>query len=426
MRIRRVKSLVISLVVAMIVMMVNNSIAVEPKLSAPEKNSKKEAISKNIKPKLIWQMEFDEKIVDVVLGEPTKIQAMAPAIGTPTVGTPTTKAFPIKAIVTKKAVKFLDEKRNIISIVLLEEYEADHSNWGEGFVKKREVPFVSPNGQYVIKAKYGYEDIEEMNLYNKNGELIKRRIRGYDPLFSPDSSFFITFDKKEGFFLYDKEGHLKKEYDMGIGCKISANGNYIIVRGWDSLFLLDNTGERLWYSKLKDSIVDVDISANGDKIAVTTGDKILSYSKKGNLLWQYKKLRVGNKIAISPDGQYIAVKRTKTGTIHFFDNIKGTLVWVKSIKVPEELDISSGTSLSISSRGNFIVFSTGSSHKTKKNYVYLFNKKGKRIWKKEFDDKVGGDPRKNVKVNISPNGRYITVNTVQGKYLYENLNWQAR
>jgi WD40 repeat protein len=395
--------------------------------------------TETIEPKLIMEYKFDEPVVDIIFGETEMTVKEARKLGMKGLekrkATERVKVQYPKVLVTEKVVKFLDEKGKVINEMPLEKYYEYLNDSSGTIIGVYEEAFVSPDGEYLIKYKYGNECVEEVNLYTRDGQFVRKLTEaGFGPIFSPDGEFFITKGAGMGEMairFYDREGRLLKEHGDFIDgmcitgySKFSPDGKYVVAGG-DKLYLFDNRGEQLWSYGIS-GIDDIAISKDGNTIVVLKsywGDKTIIidgylFNRNGDLLWKCTLPgSVGNVYGgLSPQGDYLVV--AQLNKIYFFNIITKKLIWEKEIE-GRILEASHGYfehPIFISASGEY--FTIKGFDREEKSIILLFNRRGKQIWTKKIDY----IPRS---AKISLDRKTISIKTEKSFYIYENPAWQA-
>ena len=198
---------------------------------------------------------------------------------------------------------------------------------------------------------------------------------------------------------------------------ISPDGNYILAVGdnydvWrnDVLYLLAINGSLIWKKDSatlfgeRDWIHEVSACENASYIVVGSEGKTFLFRKDGSLVWEKEGLKGMNRVAISNDGEYIAVGTYPIGIgwVYLF-NKQGKQLW-------NFTTVGDVTSISISRKGNFIVVGDD------KGYVYLLDKNGTLLWDKKIVE-VNCDA---IYVSISADGKNIGVG-MQIHYEYDKI-----
>ncbi|MEW5768534.1 MAG: PQQ-binding-like beta-propeller repeat protein [bacterium] len=365
----------------------------------------KEAKSEIREPKLIWSKEFEGGIEDVVISDVfTKGGEIA--------GVPAKTVFPIKVVVTGGTVKFFNEEEKVTNEILLEEYEqSDHAG---GTFNVTEGARLSPDGEYIITSHYGYGCIERQSVYDKNGQFVKDIEIPGDLIFSPDGKRVVVISEWGTGFYDSRTWELKKEYesfpllhrDSG---RFSADSNYFIANSEGRIILFDTDGNVIW----KRDIKPIPLVAFGNKVAISQdGDMIYAeawrtlycFDKSGRVIWEYKLPRAVRGITLTADENCLVVSLWDKD-IYFFDSKQGVLLWQKKVDFPI-------ASLYNSNDDSFISVGLKSG-----GIVVCLFKGEKIIWKKELEVEANWiiPP-----LNISPNGKFITIKTNRGIYVYEN------
>jgi len=186
---------------------------------------------------------------------------------------------------------------------------------------------------------------------------------------------------------------------------VSADGDYVVA-GTDNgtVFLFDGTGSLLWTYNFTVDVECVAISGDGNRIAVGIHEyrsgkpDIYLFDNLGNIIWQ-KDLVQGSwpcDVAISPDAQYIVTG--DTDHVFYFYDISGSQIW----------NYTAGswvTAVSVSSEGKYSA--AGSWDDT----LYFFDKAGTLLWsyKLEYDVEA---------VSVSPEGEYVAAGSPTEEDLY--------
>ncbi|MBE0433010.1 PQQ-binding-like beta-propeller repeat protein [candidate division WOR-3 bacterium] len=175
---------------------------------------------------------------------------------------------------------------------------------------------------------------------------------------------------------------------------VSAN-SYMIFNIYDvsqdeqiaQLVLYDGSGNELWRKKLLwKTASTVSFSDSGQFIAARGGlvDTIFVFAFNGTLLWQ-KHVGVGYLQAFSADGSHLAVSGP-SDRIMFFNTVSGDNLWTIWADSSRRF-----FSLAVSEKGNFVGVVDGGNDREGSTgeicTVFLFNKAGSIIWRKEIEVK---------------------------------------
>jgi len=103
--------------------------------------------------------------------------------------------------------------------------------------------------------------------------------------------------------------------------------------GYNCISLLDNQGNELWsYEIGRDWVGAVDISRDGNYIVAKTSDYLYLFSRDGRLLWRYVILGSGGEntdfsgwVSISDKGDYVAA--AYGNSVALFSREKDTPLW---------------------------------------------------------------------------------------------------
>lgn len=210
------------------------------------------------------------------------------------------------------------------------------------------------------------------------------------------------------------------------GIDISEDGSYIAGTLGNTLFFFSKDSNKpLWKYDIESNGIGVAISDDGNYIAVgtgnagTKGDTIFVFNKKGELLWKYKAehpdyIQTGNfyRPAMTPDGKFIGVS---TGCpdrrAYLFSNTGDLLFRSEHLTRDSPLH-----KTSISNDGEFTAYSAD--QEQGKPNLFLFSKSGKLLWNFSY-----AEDSTSRAVSISSDGKYIASGTLNGKiYFFSREN----
>jgi outer membrane protein assembly factor BamB len=278
----------------------------------------------------------------------------------------------------------------------------------------------------VVKSKF--------TLMNDKGEILWKQ-DNIDPIFiSNTGKNYVSIQHFEdpNLYFYDAKGTLLtkvtpiKKIDIFPGCgggSFSHNGEFfLILTQYPSVLICyTKAGKEIWRHNLADWGGAMRISPNDTYIgavAIKQGNSgfIYLFDIKGNLKWRKKIPPIGNwNIAFSPESSYLGIAGSQ---IYTFETATGKRVW-KYKDAPSIIF----KSISISSNGEYILASavTYNPHRDEKGrvlssppphgprYIYLFNKKGNKIWKKDVSGKSYKNWEECPNISISKDGKEITI-----------------
>ena len=166
----------------------------------------------------------------------------------------------------------------------------------------------------------------------------------------------------------------------------------------------------LWKYKTDNRVYSVSITSDGEYIVAGGWDKnVYLFNGEGKLLWKYKTCDWINLVSITPDGEYVVAgsgdyrergsyyedecgayhtRHEYYGYIYLF-NRKGKLLW--KCKTDYYVNL-----VSITPDGEYVVA------EIEDRNIYLFNMEGELLWRYETDGSVNP-------VSITPDGEYVIV-----------------
>jgi hypothetical protein len=265
---------------------------------------------------------------------------------------------------------------------------------------------MSPDGSYIgvgikHKKKVGTRewifDYYDVCFFDKEGSILfeKRYYKEIKQInFSGDSKYavVIEIEKEEdkqtelyhtlNVYYYDTTNWQlvnKFEYEGRGNTEISYDGSYLIDLPWNFDYLyyleLSNTSIK-WLEEIKQRGYTIRFPSYYSQIYNNKGKKLLE------VIGDIKLFKDNTHFVCNVPGEELALYR-----------INGEKLWSKKINGVAE----------ISSDGNLIAVGgyVSDTLKTSKPYVYLFNREGKLLWKKDIGSKY------RTIVRISANGEYI-------------------
>lgn len=162
----------------------------------------------------------------------------------------------------------------------------------------------------------------------------------------------------------------------------------------------DRQAEYLWKYPIPEEIYEIALSADGQYLAVGTEmDKVYYFNRDGKLLWTFSTNLSYTNIAPSSDGQFVAV--ASKDNLYLF-NRDGKILWRKPTEPLR--------TVSISANGQYVV--AGSY----KGTVYFFGPNGHLLW--SYVDKNVQKPII-INVRISADGKYMTARTDDNEYPWD-------
>ncbi|MDI6703290.1 MAG: PQQ-binding-like beta-propeller repeat protein [bacterium] len=346
----------------------------EAKVTEQKGTQTPETQAVELKPIMEYKLPEGEEIVDIIFGEAEMTVEEARALGMKGLeqkkATETVKVQYPKVLVTKNAVKFLDERGRMEREVLLKE-------------ENYEKPMVSLlTNRIVVKGKKG--EGENCNVYAKwtdeKGKLIKieEHILGEfgGVLMSENGKYIaiglgvkVTEPEVGECKLYDINGNKLWTYDIEYpyhgGMDIFNDGSVVIVRSVEEgegikkgkIVLIDVNGEKLWENEIVDGTHKIFSTAEG-KIIVYTREYhfagtpfekftyiLYGFNKNGNLLWKPKEYKGFNnsfhKLSVSKNANYLT-GLTLWDHLWVMDINTGEFIWKYPLKgwKPDTLKIS--------------------------------------------------------------------------------------
>lgn len=196
------------------------------------------------------------------------------------------------------------------------------------------------------------------------------------------------------------------------GADISSDGQKIVDGDYyGNIHYYNGNGDLIWSYPAKGNSPVVALSSDGQYVAIGTSEwgankngskKISLVNKEGKLLWSYPTERDIHCIAISSDGNYIAGGSLESQSVNvndnkiFFFSREGNLLWEYTTDYVE--------SIAISSDGRYIAAISGPT-------IFFFSSDGKLLW----SSKVKGWLRS---LAISADGKAVFVGSADNNVYY--------
>jgi HEAT repeat protein/outer membrane protein assembly factor BamB len=229
------------------------------------------------------------------------------------------------------------------------------------------------------------------------------------------------------FFFHRQKGLLWREFtnESVFQLATSPKLTHIAAASYDHVFLLDNSGIRVWSHQLKEdnflpnSVTALDIESDGSTVAVGSMDKrLILIDPGGTILWQYQLPVEPKAIKFHPEGNYLAVTvgnwlSSDKFMIFFFDRM-GEKMWSKEL--PGNI-----TAIDfIRSSGNLVLgVRAGDSTSTAVTMLFCLDQTGSVIWNYNLGDNFNpliNTTSENIVVAL---GKNLAVLTVTGNVLWK-------
>lgn len=444
---KKIFSLVGILVLVGVMVLGNSLLFAQPK-EKPELPEQASEVAK-VKIEKVWEMKFDEEVVDVIMPTDEEIQALQKNGENPR----------LKLIVGKKMIKFLDNEGNVIKEKKLAEnskVEVSKNRKNIGIITPKyeilghppvglefrlldedgnEIAFkeqvllgdysedydILGNGENVV-IKSGHEKIDTVSFYKvQNGNLLLQKtinfseiggVGGFESDYSTDGNYYCISTrgyKKNNAeaILFDNDGNKLWSCDLSEAFEdiyISRSGSYIVATSRKiastpqeckrTLYLISNLGKTITQYPIEPvGSYEADFSSNEKFLGITSGMDVIYFfeSETGKLLWEYKDTE----------------KTTRFGPIWVSENGENVFVW-KIIKKRgiKRSDVyrKDGTRRE---KKEYIDEIIG-----KEKYILIFNGEGKLISEDPFD-------REYHSFRISQDGKHISVFSSDESLLYK-------
>lgn len=371
-------------------------------LYAQEKDTAQ--IESSVKLELVWEKEFESPILDYTCSD---------GENSPT----------LQVVITTDKVQFLTKETREIPT------RSFQLNWNERWVYGASL---SKNGEYISISKHHYGDYgriqkgSEFQVYDKTGNLLTTRevTDDYKPsILLNNGAFLVTGVLEDGrMFLEQMDGSRRLIFDYNdmrpsFCISIAQKGNVFALNvSGIGVILYDDTGKEIWKRNIENShAAGIGISPHGSYIACfgkKWGNTLFLYSIKGDILWE-KPIGAGTHfISFSPDEKFLAVYATWSG-IWFFSVKEGKLLWhYPTDKIGKKIDgnlTRSIYSLVVCPNGTIVACVDGGGTRElpvgETSTVYLFDKKGDIMWRKEL--KVHSHQLPNVR--FTEDGKYLLI-----------------
>jgi hypothetical protein len=403
----------------------------------------KEKSKKIVEPVLVWEKTFDEEIVDVIFGEAEMTVAKAKALGMKGLDqkktTEKVKVVYPKVVVTNEAIRFLNEKGEMKKSISIS--------------KKLRKVMISKNGKNISITrplkydKYGHWIKQaELKLLDEEGNVIcwsdklkpEENHLYYDVLGNGESVVIYSvftgvlafYNRKDSTLKFTK-AFVPPYSTMNFWTDYSYNGEYYVMniapehkQGRAMVILFDKKGNELWRDETDENFAcKVAISSKGNYVAIMAKDVrsqekfIYLYNNQGELIG---KRRGKGIISFSVDEKYYGITGGGEG-IHLFDTKENKLLWIykeleKNISFKSIIVGKDGNKVIV---GGVMIDKKDFNNNEKERYLYIFNKLGELIFKKEFSGKGFKNRLAVPDIWLSPDERYITVRLPYATYVYQ-------
>ncbi|MEW6096265.1 MAG: hypothetical protein AB1567_07040 [bacterium] len=300
-----------------------------------------------IEPKLVMEYKLSEgeEIVDVIFDEAEMTVKEAKALGMKGLeqrkATETVKVQYPKVLVTKKAVKFLDEKRKVTNEIPLKEVQIERVAYKS--------PLVSLSTNRIILVTQEGEFTFHLDCFDTKGNLIWQKRNLGNPVFLSGNGGYIVSgplmtaheappvcilcEVKNGKELWNKK--INTEFWIP---HILHNGQVLILEDFffekkSKISLIDIDGKTLWNRELLNTgdwtIVSSELE---DKIIIWNWvGHIYVFKKNGDILWDSKKFPTGDiNLFLSEDNNYLVIL---TGNqIFMINTVRGNILWKRNVE----------------------------------------------------------------------------------------------
>ena len=366
------------------------------------------AVPSSAEPTLLWKMKFDSRIIKTS-------DLMDFEVGKDGKG----GRFPLKTVMTEKSLYVLDDKGGVAKKIPVKDYakvvmsddgstmamlkgrEIIISNLNEeiqGIVKiadpqpvvlPQHVAFeLSPNGDYVVVLSFFTHNVY---FHSRKGKMLSEHhfedLRGAETKFSKDSRYLAIHVPNWG------------------------EGN---TSGY--LLFFNEKGEKLWRFDHKGCQARFDVSYHGKSIVLAAEDKLYSLNKKGKLIYEEGLVPGGIDVALSGNGECIAVTRKGDHSICLLDNRNGKTLWAYNVSGFDPIN-SPFTSLDLSDKGACIAVAISKdwTKTNKESSLYVFDKSGAVAWQNTFQ-------KNKVESDLSFDGKHVLIKEDMEAYIFRNPN----
>jgi hypothetical protein len=350
-------------------------------------------------PHLLWKKTFDGSVVEAGVVFDTQ----------------DILSFPIKAVLTSKHINLFDDKGKLQSQYLL-------GNGRQARLSRNARIFAVSNGDSISILSKNFKPLATVRYEHERARDIERN----DFFLSPDGSYLVVILKYLNRLCFYKAcGKLIKEHKLkdlrGARAVFSEDSEFTLVQvpNWGKGFskgfvvLFDRQGNRLWDFKLEGNTCKTAVSKNAEAIAIATEKRLYSLNREGKLIYEKELIPGGIHIALSGSGAYLALTRQSDHTVSLIDNRSGRVLWKKTLKGFDPIN-SPFISLDTTQNAEFIAVTVGKiwGRNNKESFLYLFNKSGELVWKKDFKESK-------IAVDLSPSGGCVLIKGNRGICLFK-------
>jgi len=320
---------------------------------------------------LLWKQSFDSKVI-----KPSAVMAF----------TSRDSAFPLQSIITEKSLIVLNQKGQIKENISFTPYDLIKvSDNGDTLVG------VKKNKIFVFNAK------KQISSFKINQTILLSEHLTLE--IAPDGSFIVLLSWfHKTIWFYSQKGELLSSHSVddlkGASIKISKNSQRIVLHipnygdGTSNGYLLcfQFNGQFLWRYDHPGCKAEFDLSRNGEWIILMANQMI--YSLKNNKLIYQKKMDSSKaEVAISNDGQHVALARQSDHHVIYIDNQTGQELWKQKISGFDR-KASLFTDIEVNPNRIAVAICRHWSRRNQESWGIVFNTEGKRIWDVEFNHKA--------------------------------------
>ena len=370
-------------------------------------------LDSQIELELVWEKEFESPVLNFSLTEMN--------------GIPT-----LEVVITTDKVQFFTGKN--VKEIQTKSYEI---NWLEGW---RFRLLCSKNGDYIGIRKDHYGDYgriqegSEFQVYDKIGNLLTTRkvTNNYQPFaLMNNGAFLVTGVLEDASIVLEQLNGAKEvifDYpDMrpSTYMDIAEKGDCFVLNiAGIGIILYSDTGKEIWRKKFAwGDAANVRISDNGKYIGavgILSGGGMHFLSSNGSLLWKYPLDNYYNFylncMDFSPDEEYFAANIYRDD-IYLFESSTGKILW--NYKLEQVNSSRKFFSIGVARNGEFVAAADGGGTRElpagDSSTVFLFDKKGNLVWKKQLMIQKQKAPN----VRFSNDGKYFFICNAGRLYCYK-------
>ena len=335
-------------------------------------------VSSFAEPSLIWKKKFDSRIVKT-----SRLMDIESKNGK-------RPDFPLCTVLTERSLFVLDNRGKIEKKISLKDYS-------ETTLSDDGMTMAGLKGNEIILSDLNNEMQGMVKIGDPQPVVLPQHVKFE---IAPDGEFIVVLSSfSHTIYFHNRDGKLlskEKVADLkGAKIKFSDNGKFVVIyvpnwgKGKTSGYLLffDDKGKKLWRFDHKGCQASFDISGDGKVVVLAAEGRLYSLDGKGDVVYEKEIVAGDAMVGVSPDGGYLAIAQRSDGSVLLVDNQDGHGMWLKKIDGFNPVKSLFGT-LKVGTHGNrlCVIILEDLQIDKAKNSLFLFDVKGKQIWKHSFEN----------------------------------------